>query len=160
MQYLRSLLGLFLIAPDRPDLHVAQLKSVCRQAPLFYGVIALNAALLVYTHAAVAPAHLTYVPMGLLTIGCVVRSLSYHRPSKLEIDARVAYRHLRILNGMVGCLLLLLVLWCFALMGYGDVYTRMHVMFFVAFGIMACVFGLLHVRSAALMAVAIAVPSS
>ncbi|WP_132252968.1 putative bifunctional diguanylate cyclase/phosphodiesterase [Methylobacterium segetis] len=160
MRHLVTFLSLFRIAPDRPDLHIAQIKSVSRQAPLFFGIMTLNAALLVYTHAGVAPAYLTYLPMAVVGSVSVIRCRAYHRLSKATLDAAVAYRQLRMLNAMVVVLLVSLLIWCLALMSFGDVYTRMHVMFFVVFGIMACVFGLLHVRSAALMAVTIALPAS
>ncbi|GJE42782.1 EAL domain-containing protein [Methylobacterium soli] len=150
MLTLKTFLKPFTVPPDAPEMHVAQIHALAKQAPLFYGVLWINVAILVYDHLDHCPPWLTYLPLLLFTIGCTTRGLHYHRLSRCALTGEVAYRQLQTLNRAVFAMFMAMTGWSIVLTHYGNAGTQMHVMFFMTFTMLASIFGLMHVRSAAL----------
>ncbi|MGU3538663.1 putative bifunctional diguanylate cyclase/phosphodiesterase [Methylobacterium sp. A54F] len=158
MGRIRDVLNLFVVPPGMPDMHVAQLQALSKQAPLFYGVLWLNAALVIATHVDLAPPVLTYGALIPLTACAGLRGIHYYRLARRPITPDMAFDQLRTLTRVVGLLIVGSAIWCLLLARYGGVYEQMHVLFFATYSIIASIFGLMHIRAAALRAATAVVP--
>ncbi|MDP4023942.1 EAL domain-containing protein [Methylobacterium sp. NEAU 140] len=148
------------LAPTHQDaeLSVAQVRALERQVPTLHAILILDAVAVAWTHYGLAPVWLTIVPLCALLATCVTRLVIWRRSRGRPLDGPKALRRLRstrLLTGILGCGF---SAWALALTRYGDATTNMHVLFFLTITMIACIFCLLHLRSAALILVAIALP--
>lgn len=147
-----SRLRAMLTVPETtPVLARAQLSALKLQVPLLYVILLINSFALAYTHAAIAPTSLVVAPLLLLGVICVARIWAWTRldPAQILDDRLVPL--LRRTNRLCALLGPAFLLWSLCLARYGDEISRFHVFFYVAITTIACVFCLMHLRSAALI---------
>lgn len=152
MSLVRKVHNLFLIERDRPELLVAQANAFSRQIPMLYAVLLANTVALSVTHFKSAPAFLTVVGPVLLALGCGGRLVRWWRLRDQALEPDQAFRLLRQTVWLSPVLGLLFTFWSLALYPYGDAYQRGHIAFFMGITVVACVFCLMHLRAAALIA--------
>ena len=138
-----------------PRLVKAQYQAMARQIPLMYFILLVNSWALAWTHFSSAPVALTlYAPL-LLTVLCVVRTVSWRRlgrgaPSDRQMLAAVVRT-----NRISGLVAVGFTAWALSLFPYGDSYAKAHVAFYMGITVIGCIFCLMHLRSAALMTAAV-----
>ena len=133
----------------------AQYRAFTRQIPLLYLTLLANSAAVAFTFRSLAPPWLDcYLPIGLGCV-CVVRLAMWLRAREREFDRSQLIRRLRVTMILVVVLGAAFTFWGLALYPYGDAYARGHVAFYMGITVIACVFCLMHLRSAALVLAAI-----
>ncbi|MCJ2062770.1 EAL domain-containing protein [Methylobacterium sp. J-088] len=156
---LRHAYSLLRVPETAPALAAAQLTALKLQVPLLYVILTINSGALAYTHFGVAPTGLVVVPVLLLGTVCLARTWTWTR---LDLAALPPDRYaplLRQTNRLCALLGPAFLAWSLALAQYGDEIAHFHVFFYVAITTIACVFCLMHLRSAALIvAVCVIVP--
>ena len=149
---IEALRALFRVPVGNPELMQSQLKAYSRQVPLLYFLVVVNtASVAVVTHFGVAPNALTIGFPALVAVMCVARVWTWmKRQDEIPSDAEAASR-LRtavVLGGLLG---FILFCWGISLYPYGDAYAQSHVVFYLGFTVVSCIFCLMHLRPAALL---------
>ncbi|RYF13089.1 MAG: diguanylate cyclase, partial [Oxalobacteraceae bacterium] len=147
----RELLSYIQVCDRNPMLVQAQVTALRTQAPLLYVILSINSAALAFTHSSIAPAWLVLGPLGALCLLCSVRFFAWRRLDPTSLSPDEAFRLLRTTNRLAGMLALGFLSWSLCLTGYGNEATHSHVFFYVAITTIACVFCLMHLRSAAIL---------
>ena len=145
-----KLLDLLRVKGENPDLVLAQFRSNTRQIPLMYFIVLVNTWALVSSFYHRAPALLTVVIPLFLTAVAGMRMLGWWRSRKREATPEYALAALRQTNRLAGFIALGFTSWGVALYPYGDAFSQGHVAFFIGITVIACVYCLSHIRSAAL----------
>jgi diguanylate cyclase (GGDEF)-like protein len=150
MPSLKSLLPLFRVPADNPELVRSQLGALARQVPLLYFVLVVNTAALAATHLARAPAYLTiYLPV-LFCLLCIRRLLLWRRMPVDTLSHDAVVLRLKRAVGWVCLIGVAFTAWALALYPYGDAHAQSHVAFYMAITVIGCIFCLMHLRPAAL----------
>lgn len=133
-------------------LPVAQYLRLREQIPALYGLLSVNAAILAYTHRALAPAPLVLTAPSILITICMVRMLMWMRPvSASDLDVTIVTRRMRRTTSLAFLLSVAYVGWALALDRYGGPYEHGHVAIFVAVTVLGCIFCLTFLPQAALL---------
>jgi diguanylate cyclase (GGDEF)-like protein len=127
------------------------------QIPLLYVMMLSNVLALAVTHYNLAPRLLTLGVPVVFTVIAVVRLGTWLNWRDRKLSGAEAVRKLRGIMFVVSVLGAAFVIWAFTLYPYGDIYAQCHVEFFLAATAIACVFCLMHFRSAALLLLIIVV---
>lgn len=139
----------------------AELIAYSKQAPVLYFIAISNAVTVAVAHHGLAPAWLTVIVPGMITVLCGSRLVFWvcsENRSQDEKQAVSTARRATIIGGLVGFVFLV---WLTVLWGYGTTETRGLVNLTVGITGVAAVFGMMHVRRAAIcMASAVTVPFS
>lgn len=143
---------------EEPQLVVAQARALAKQVPILYAILSIDAVAVSYTHYRVAPDWLTIYPLSILLVACAVRMLIWIRRSREPADAETCARRLRSTTRIAPVLGVAFALWAIFLSRHGDATTQMHAAYFLNITMVACVFCLLHLRSAAVLLGLIAIP--
>lgn len=152
IQRLRSLL---VVQRDNPRLLKAQYMALSRQLPIMYIILIINTLALAATHYHVAPRWMVIdTPLALTLLGGA-RGLMWWRTRHAPITPELIFRTLTRTNRLAFFICLSFTAWALALFPYGDGYTRSHVAFYMAITVIACIFCLMHLRSAALTTTAV-----
>lgn len=134
---------------DNPELLKAQYRAFSRQLPLMYFILLTNTWALAVSHLTVAPHWLTvYCPAGFTSL-CGIRVIGWYRSRSVVPTAEIAFRALTQTNRLTSVLTIAFSAWALALCPYGDLLARAHVAFYMAITVIACIFSLMHLRSAA-----------
>lgn len=129
---------------------VAQYLRLRQQIPPLYGLLAVNTAILAYTHQGIAPGFLTLSIPAVLIAACLIRMLAWMRPVKVEsLVPKLIAARLRVTTFVAILFALGFVTWSFALDQYGGPYEHGHVAIFVAITLLGCVFCLNYLPHAA-----------
>lgn len=134
---------------DNPELLKAQYRAFTRQMPMMYFILLTSSWALAMTHIRLAPPWLTVGVPTLLTFGCLLRVFFWYRTRNFDPTPELAYFALLRTNRLAGGIAVAFTLWSFALVPYGDAYTRSHVAFYMAITVISCIFCLMYLRSAA-----------
>ncbi len=134
---------------DNPELLKAQYRAFTRQMPMMYFILLTSSWALAMTHMKLAPPWLTVGVPTLLTFGCLLRVFFWYRTRNFDPTPELAYFALLRTNRLAGGIAVAFTLWSFALVPYGDAYTRSHVAFYMAITVISCIFCLMYLRSAA-----------
>ncbi|MFC0203773.1 putative bifunctional diguanylate cyclase/phosphodiesterase [Novosphingobium soli] len=122
-------------------LTVAQYLRLREHIPPLYGLLSINAAVLAFTHRAVAPGVLVYTFPAVLIAACLVRMLAWMRPiTAADLDPATARHRMRRTVALAVVLALAFVAWSLALDQYGGPYEHGHVAVFVSVTVLGCVF--------------------
>jgi diguanylate cyclase (GGDEF)-like protein len=149
--YLAAAARLFRVPADNPDLMRAQFAAFSKQIPLLYGILLTNTLAVCYTHFQVAPVWLSVVAPGLLCAVGASRALWWLRQRhRAHSDAEILHS-LRVTNWSTVPMAAGFAAWSFALYPYGDLLARGQIAFFMAVTVIACIFCMMHLRSAALL---------
>ena len=133
-----------------PDLPVAQFLRLRRHIPPLYGVLAVNAAALAYTHRHVAPLYLTVVVASVLVLACLQRIYAWTRPiDPAAITGDQARAIMRRTTVLGITMTLVFLVWALALDQYGTAAQQGHVMLFIAATLLGCIFCLTYLPQAA-----------
>lgn len=145
----RGIRNFMSVQNENPELLKAQYRAFTRQMPMMYFILLSSTWALAMTHMRIAPAWLTLgVPM-LLTGCCLLRAIFWLRTRNSDPSPDLAHAALLRTNRLAGAIAMAFTLWSFALIPYGDAYTRSHVAFYMAITVISCIFCLMYVRSAA-----------
>jgi diguanylate cyclase (GGDEF)-like protein len=98
-----------------------------------------------------APAWLTVGIPAALTLGCAIRVVHWWRSRRIEPTPEFAHRVLTRTNRLASVIAIAFTSWSLMLFEYGDAYTRSYLAFYMAITVIACIFCLMHLRSAAVM---------
>ncbi|WP_342655331.1 EAL domain-containing protein [Pseudomonas sp. F3-2] len=147
---LHRLRPLITVQRDNPRLLKAQYVALSRQLPIMYAILLINTLALAATHYTIAPRWLAlYVPAALTLLGSG-RALMWWRLRSVPATPERVFKTLTRTNRLAFFIALSFTAWALALFPYGDSYTRSHVAFYMAITVIACIFCLMHLRSAAL----------
>ncbi|WP_407051356.1 putative bifunctional diguanylate cyclase/phosphodiesterase [Methyloraptor flagellatus] len=142
--------SLFQVPKDNPELVQAQFRAFVQQIPLLYGTLILNSLAIAYTYHDRAPLWLAVgLPVGLSAIS-TARAIWWIRQRYVEVTPERAYRHLTGTNRLAVVLAVVFTAWGLSLYGYGDAYGQGHIAFYMGLTVIACIFCLMHLRSAAI----------
>jgi diguanylate cyclase (GGDEF)-like protein len=146
---------LLTVQRDNPLLLKAQYTALSGQLPIMYVILLINTLALAATHYAVAPRWLAlYIPAALTVFGSR-RALMWWRLRSVPATPELVFKHLTRTNRLAFFIALGFTAWALALFPYGDAYTKSHVAFYMAITVIACIFCLMHLRSAALITTAV-----
>ena len=154
---LGSLLTVFAVPIDNPELARSQIRAFSKQIPLLYAILMVNALWLAATHERAAPALLTIVIPLCLCVLCLVRGIHWWRLDVVSLSCRQAVRKLRMTMYFVIVLSMAFTAWSLSLYPYGDAYAKCHVAFYMSITLISCILCLMHLRGAALLLTAIVV---
>ncbi len=133
-------------------LPVAQFLGLRERIPPLYGLLSVNAAILAYTHRALAPGYLTLTIPAILIAGCLIRMLVWLRPiGQQDLDAHLALRRMRRAIWLSLVFATAFTIWSLCLDRYGGPYEHGHVAVFVSVTVLGCVFCLTFLPTAALL---------
>ena len=152
MDRVRVFLSLFTVQSEDAELVLSQYHAVARQVPLLYSMLVLNTLALAATHLRSSPAFLTLLLPGLFVPGCLARAARWRHARTHLIEAPAALRALRNTSWFAPILGGSCVAWALALYPYGDDFAKAHVVYFISITLIACLFCLVHLRSAAFLA--------
>ncbi|MFK0333858.1 putative bifunctional diguanylate cyclase/phosphodiesterase [Rhizobium sp. NPDC090275] len=141
--------GFMSVQSENPELLRAQYRAFTRQMPMMYFILLSSTWALAMTHMRVAPSWLTTGVPSVLTFGCLLRMFFWLRTRNVDPSPELAHAALKRTNRLAGGIAVAFTLWSFALVPYGDAYTRSHVAFYMAITVISCIFCLMYVRSAA-----------
>lgn len=137
------------VQSTNPELLKAQYRAFTHQMPMMYFILLTSTWALAVTHLGLAPYWLTLGVPSLFTVGCLLRVFIWLRTRNVDPSPELALTALQRTNGLAGAIASAFTLWSFALVPYGDAYTRSHVAFYMAITVISCIFCLMYLRSAA-----------
>ncbi|WP_211852395.1 putative bifunctional diguanylate cyclase/phosphodiesterase [Plastoroseomonas hellenica] len=149
-EVIKSLIAFMTVPDGKPELLKAQYRAFSRQLPLMYLILISNTWIVAATHMAVAPTWLTTGVPAIMTLGCGVRAVHWLRVRSAEPTPEQARQALTRTNYLSSIIAVAFTAWSLMLFPYGDAYTKSHVVFYMAITVIACIFSLLHLRSAAI----------
>ncbi|EIZ79957.1 diguanylate cyclase/phosphodiesterase [Novosphingobium sp. Rr 2-17] len=130
---------------------VAQYLRLREQIPPMYGMLSINAAVLAFTHRALAPTSLVAFFPALIIVVCLIRMWAWMRPlSVRDFDPDFALARMRKSTVFAIVLALAFVAWAIALDRFGGADEHAHVAIFVAVTVLGCVFCLSFLPNAAM----------
>jgi len=133
-------------------LPVAQYLRLRERIPPLYGLLSVNAAILAYTHRALAPGYLTLTIPAILIAFCLIRMLVWLRPvGQRDLEADVAHRRMKQAIWLSLLFATTFAIWALCLDRYGGPYEHGHVAVFVSVTVLGCVFCLTFLPTAALL---------
>lgn len=137
---------------DEPELIQAQYREITRQVPLLYSLLIVNTAAVAFTHRQFAPPFLIYVmPVGLCLV-CLLRVVQWLPLRKPPIGYEAARAQLKRSIIFAGGFGLTAVTWALSLAQYGGPYEQGHVSLYISVTVIACIFCLMYLPQAALLA--------
>ncbi len=145
-----SVLRQFMSVPeDNPKLLQAQYRAFSRQIPLLYFTLLANTWLLAYSFRDAAPAWLVLYAPALLTLVCGARLIGWRRSIDEAPTHDIVVKALGHTNRLASLISVAFASWAIALFPYGDAYGQAQIAFYMAITVIACIFCLMHLRSAA-----------
>lgn len=137
------------VSSDNPELLKAQYRAFSRQLPMMYFILITSTWAVALTFRAVAPLWLSIGIPLLLTAACAVRVTHWWRSRRIDPTPELALSALQRTNRLASVIAVAFTTWSLALFHYGDPYTRSYLAFYMAITVIACIFCLMHLRSAA-----------
>lgn len=159
MRFFQLVAGLrqfFSVPRDKPELVKAQYAAFQNQMPLLYVILLANSWILAISFASYAPWALVFAMPAILSLVCLVRIAVWWRARRTEVSAEKARQELTRTNYLAWGLAVAFSTWSVSLYPFADPLLRMHIAFFMAITVVACIYCLMHLRSAAI-AVAVTV---
>lgn len=156
---IEALRQIFTVPADKPDLLAAQCAALSRLVPLMYVILVANTWVLAANYWGKAPLWMTLLCPLVLTIVSALRVVGWWRKRDVPLSTEVAIRSLKRTNYMAAIVAACLAIWALTLFAYGDPLTRTHVPFYLATSAIGCIFCLMHLRSAALIVLAVITPA-
>ena len=148
--HLRNAARTYRLKTDDMELLRAQFGEFVRLIPLLYGVLAVNilAVMFVSRHIP-APLLTDLLPLAYSSV-CIARAVWWWRRKYTDMPDADIIRHMRNTSTMAGTMAAAIVGWIVLLYPMGSTTDQGHFVFFIAMTLIACVFCLMPVRSAAL----------
>lgn len=123
-----------------------------RQVPLLYTMLVCNTLIVAWSYRDAAPWPLTMLVPAVLTLLCLVRSIIWWRDREGQVSLERARARLRGMVWLAGALALGFATWSFSLYPFGDAYLQSQIAFYMGITTIGCMFCLMHVRAASLVA--------
>jgi len=143
--------ALFSVDRDNAKLLNAQYVALSRQLPVMYVILLVNTLALAFTHLYLAPRWLAvYLPVLLTGVGSL-RAMLWWRKRGVAAHPDAILQTLTRTNRLAVFLAFGFTAWALALYPYGDAYAKSHIAFYMAITVIACIFCMMHLRSAALI---------
>ena len=143
--------ALFSVDRDNAKLLNAQYVALSRQLPVMYVILLVNTIALAVTHVHLAPRWLAvYLPVLLTGVGSL-RAMLWWRKRGVPAHPDAILQTLTRTNRLAVFLAFGFTAWALALYPYGNAYARSHIAFYMAITVIACIFCMMHLRSAALI---------
>ncbi len=136
-----------------PELTRARHRVLSGQVPLIYFIILSSTWINATTHMAFAPFWLAVGIPALLTAACALHVLHWMNARRADPGPEKALATLEKVNYFTFGISVTLIVWSFSLFPYGNVYTRSHLVFYIAIIGISCFFGLVRLRLATLLLV-------
>lgn len=156
MSFSDKLKDFFSVPTDNPSLLKAQHQAISRQMPMMYFILMANTWAVAITHIPTdAPLWLTVLIPGAFSAISIIRATQWLRNTNADPEPGIAHRELVQTNRLAIAIPVVLMAWSFALIPYGDAYAQSHVAFYMAITVIACIFCLMYLRSAALIVTAL-----
>ena len=152
---LHRTLSLLAVPRDNPELLKAQYQTFSRQLPIMYLILVASTWTLSGVYMKNAPLWLVLGIPAIFTIICTVRFFQWHVSRKNDPRLTDALRALKRTNLLAIPIALSFSIWAFLLLPYGDSFARSANAFYIAVTGLACVFCLMHLRSAAIMVIVV-----
>jgi diguanylate cyclase (GGDEF)-like protein len=149
--FARTVASFLGVSSDDPELLKAQYRAFSRQLPMMYFILITSTWAVALTYRAISPAWLAIGVPLLLTAACAVRVLHWCRSRRVDPTPTLALRALKRTNRLASFIAFAFTAWSLALFRYGDAYSRSYLAFYMAITVIACIFCLMHLRSAAIM---------
>ncbi len=143
------------VPADNPELLKAQYRAFSRQLPMMYFILISSTRAVALTYRTITPAWLTVGIPLLLTLACAIRVLHWWQSRRIDPTPELALDALTRTNRLASVIAVSFTAWSLALFHYGDAYTRSYLAFYMAITVIACIFCLMHLRSAAITVTAI-----
>ncbi|WP_421760012.1 putative bifunctional diguanylate cyclase/phosphodiesterase [Devosia sp.] len=145
---------------QKPELLLARAAALSTQIPMMYLLVLICSGVLVWTHWTTAPVYLTvYFPLA-LTVLCAFRLVRWWHARGTPLSAEQAVRMLTQTMAMAAVLGVMFAWWALSMAPYGGPFEQAHVMFYLGFTPIACLFCLMHLRVAALiLAIVVLIPT-
>ncbi len=137
---------------ERSQFAVSQLSHLRPQLPLLYALLIINMTAVSYTHHGLAPSMLTVVLPCVLSAICAGRAIYWARCATHGLSMGEARAHLLRIMVLAAVLSASFVAWALALDQFGGPFEKGHVAFFIAITVIGCIFCLMHLPQAALLA--------
>lgn len=135
----------------QPELLQARAAALSTQIPMMYLLVLICSGVLVLTHWSVAPDYLTVYFPATLTVLCAVRLVRWWLARNVPLSAEQTARMLAQTLVMAAVLGAMFGWWALSMAPYGGPFEQAHVMFYLGFTPIACLFCLMHLRMAALI---------
>lgn len=149
-----------MVAPQTPasdaELLRLQVSAFQRQIPLMYAVVCANAIGLGWTHLDVAPFLLAVAVPGALILASMFRLWLWWRGRAEPMTTQRARKALRSTHFFAALLGASFVIWSLQLAPLGNAFQQMHVAIFMGLSSFACAACLMHVRTASLLLLSVA----
>lgn len=139
------------VPSDNPALLKAQHRAISRQMPMMYFILMANTWAVAMTHIASAPVWLTLVIPAIFTVISTVRAAHWLKSTNNDLTPEAAHHELVRTTRLAVGISVVFTAWSFALIPYGNAYAQSHVAFYMAITVIACIFCLMYLRSAALL---------
>lgn len=149
-KWLTRTVGFLTVETDNPALLVSQYRAFSRQMPLMYFLLLSSSWALAIPHFGVAPIWLSVVVPLLLTAIACWRVWNWWRSRDIDPTPEIASSALRRTNRLSIIIAVAFSAWSLSLFPYGGAYGQSHVAFYMAITVIACIFSLMYLRSAAL----------
>lgn len=149
--FARQLLRYCGIDLSQPDLVLARARALSTQIPMMYLLVLICSGVLVMTHWSVAPIYLTVYFPAALTVLSAIRLVRWWYARNAMLSAEQAARMLTQTVAMAALLGVMFAWWALSMAPYGGPFEQAHVMFYLGFTPIACLFCLMHLRIAALI---------
>jgi diguanylate cyclase (GGDEF)-like protein len=155
LSVLPRLRALFSVDRSNSKLLSAQYVALSRQLPVMYVILLVNTVALAVTHVHMAPRWLAvFLPLLLTSVGSL-RATLWWRKRGVPASPEAILQTLTRTNRLAVFLAFGFTAWALALYPYGDAYARSHIAFYMAITVIACIFCMMHLRSAALITTAV-----
>lgn len=149
--FARQLLRYCGIDLSQPELVLARARALSTQIPMMYLLVLICSGVLVMTHWSVAPIYLTVYFPAALTVLSAIRLVRWWYARNAMLSAEQAARMLTQTVAMAALLGVMFAWWALSMAPYGGPFEQAHVMFYLGFTPIACLFCLMHLRIAALI---------
>lgn len=123
--------------------------------PMMYFILVANTWAVAITHASTAPFWLAIAIPIVFTVICAVRASHWLKSANIDPTPEIALAQLNRMHRLAVVISLAFMGWSFALFPYGDAYTQSHIAFYMAITVIACIFCLMYLRSAAFAVTAV-----
>mgnify|MGYP002620127119 FL=1 len=143
------------VPSDNPALLKAQHRAISRQMPMMYFILMANTWAVAMTHISTAPVWLTLVIPGIFSVISAVRAAHWLKSTNNDLAPEAAHHELVRTTRLAVGISIVFTAWSFALIPYGNAYAQSHVAFYMAITVIACIFCLMYLRSAALLVTAV-----
>lgn len=119
--------------------------------PMMYPILLTSTWAVAATHLNDAPLWMTVGIPLLFTLVAATRVVYWWKLRNVDPSPQEAHRALIRTNRLAIVIAVAFTGWSLLLFPYGDAYSRSHVAFYMAITVIACIFCLMHLRSAAMM---------